>query len=381
MVRRSKGYRMSQQPAAQSASELAGVIPKVTAVQNKARSRFLSLYRQEPQLDWRLSAGYRHEGSVTIVSVPDTCGCKPVVIVYDIDSISKVVGQFLFQLEQKGLHNPNGIYKAIGNVGKKTAAGIKIGSYWDEYESKRNNRSDFKYWAAIDEICSSLEEGKLYRAEQYSRKLIVKILHYAKIKRIDDGKEYTATSIRGDLMVKFDSIYPSYILKLLEVPSINRETVNHAFGEMIRALLTAMDKNPSVVSTSLPEYFLETPVAERINNNERNVLVDPIRGRKIVFDTIHGVKGETHDATLYLETERNRGTDLSRILWCYGAGKAGKSQLYDYSRKLAYVGFSRPRRLLCIAMQESTYNKSKGVFQNDKWEIVDIREPEGSDGI
>ena len=150
-------------------------------------------------------------------------------------------------------------------------------------------------------------------------------------------------------MVKFDSIYPSYILKLLEVPSINRETVNHAFGEMIRALLTAMDKNPSVVSTSLPEYFLETPVAERINNNERNVLVDPIRGRKIVFDTIHGVKGETHDATLYLETERNRGTDLSRILWCYGAGKAGKSQLYDYSRKLAYVGFSRPRRLLCRA--------------------------------
>ena len=35
----------TQQPAAQSASELAGVIPKITAVQNKARSRFLSLYR------------------------------------------------------------------------------------------------------------------------------------------------------------------------------------------------------------------------------------------------------------------------------------------------------------------------------------------------
>ena len=57
---------MSQQPAAQSASELAGVIPKITVVQNKAQSRFLSLYRQEPQLDWRLNADYRHEGSVTI---------------------------------------------------------------------------------------------------------------------------------------------------------------------------------------------------------------------------------------------------------------------------------------------------------------------------
>jgi hypothetical protein len=66
VVRRSEGYRMNQQPAAQSASELAGVIPKITAVQNKARSRFLSLYRQEPQLDWRLNAEHRHEGSVTI---------------------------------------------------------------------------------------------------------------------------------------------------------------------------------------------------------------------------------------------------------------------------------------------------------------------------
>lgn len=57
---------MNQQPAAQSASELAGVIPKIIAVQNKAQSRFLSLYRQEPQIDWRLNAEHRHEGSVTI---------------------------------------------------------------------------------------------------------------------------------------------------------------------------------------------------------------------------------------------------------------------------------------------------------------------------
>ena len=32
------------------------------------------------------------------------------------------------------------------------------------------------------------------------------------------------------------------------------------------------------------------------------------------FDTVFGVKGETHDATLYLETESRRGTDLKRIM-------------------------------------------------------------------
>ena len=308
-----------------------------------------------------------------IVSAHCESGFKPVIIVYDLKTITDVVGQFIVQLEQKGLHNSDGIYKAIGNVGKESGTGIKIGSYWDNYESKRNSRSDFRYWAAIDDICCSLEKGKLYCAEQSSRKLIVKILHYAGITNADTGKEFTIISIREALKEEYSDIYFSYILGLTELPTINRETVKTAFGVMIRALLTAMDKDPRVVSASLPDHFTETPITDRVSDNEKNAMVDPLRGRRIVFDTIHGVKGETHDATLYLETERNRGTDLSRILYCYGAGRKGQSTLYDYSRKLAYVGFSRPRKLLCIAMQESTYNKSKKVFQNKKWEIVDIR--------
>ena len=56
----------------------------------------------------------------------------------------------------------------------------------------------------------------------------------------------------------------------------------------------------------------------------------------------------------------------------YGVGKIGKSNLFDYSRKLAYVGMSRPKKLLCVAMQAKTYEKSKGVFDTD-WEIIDLR--------
>lgn len=106
---------------------------------------------------------------------------------------------------------------------------------------------------------------------------------------------------------------------------------------------------------------------------EKNVWIDPIRGRQIIFDTIHGVKGETHDATLYLETDRKGASEPeqnSLLFWCIG--KQGNSPLYDYSRKLAYVGMSRPRKLLCVAMQEKTYVKSRGVFDSN-WEIIDLR--------
>ena len=85
------------------------------------------------------------------------------------------------------------------------------------------------------------------------------------------------------------------------------------------------------------------------------------------------MKGEPHDATLHLETDRQKASDLSRILPYYGVGKLGSSDLFDYSRKLAYVGMSRPKKLLCVAMQAKTYEKSKGVFDND-WEIIDLRE-------
>ena len=96
-----------------------------------------------------------------------------------------------------------------------------------------------------------------------------------------------------------------------------------------------------------------------------------IKGMRIEFDTIHGVKGETHDATLYLETEKNRGSDIGRILFHYGIGKAGNSSLHEQSRKLAYVAMSRPRKLLCVAVQSKTYEKGKAVFAD--WDIVDIR--------
>ena len=135
-------------------------------------------------------------------------------------------------------------------------------------------------------------------------------------------------------------------------------------------------RNPQAVDVfeGLPKFFLDR-TGFRIEKEacEKNVFVDPIRGRRIMFDTIHGVKGETHDATLYLETDRQGASDLNRILPYFGIGKVGASQLYDYSRKLAYVGMSRPRKLLCVAIQDKTYKKCENKFATD-WEIIDLRE-------
>ena len=155
--------------------------------------------------------------------------------------------------------------------------------------------------------------------------------------------------------------------------TIDRHSVDQVIRLNINDLLRVNNPSCPDIFTVLPEFFLEETTGVNLAEiSEKNVLIDPIRGRRIVFDTIHGVKGETHDTTLYLETDRQGASDLKRILPYFGVGRCGSSNLYDSSRKLAYVGMSRPKKLLCVAMQAKTYEKSKGVFDTD-WEVIDLR--------
>lgn len=309
-----------------------------------------------------------------IVTFAGKTGVKPVLLIFAPEKIDRVIGGFITVLETHGLHDNKGVYKVIGAIRKENSSGLKIGSYWPEFDGSVKKQSEYNYWALVDEIISSLLDGKLYKAEQIVRKLLCRVFHYVKIKHPVSGKDFTITTIKKSLDENYREIYRQWIYEMSIIQNIDRQSVNQLIRQKINELLKIKNPNGNDVFACLPEYFLdESAVVSRIDAPEKNVLIDPIRGRRIVFDTIHGVKGETHDATLYLETDRQGASDLNRILPYYGAGKPGISNLFDYSRKLAYVGMSRPKKLLCVAMQAKTYEKSKGVFADD-WEIIDLRE-------
>lgn len=52
---------------------------------------------------------------------------------------------------------------------------------------------------------------------------------------------------------------------------------------------------------------------------------------------------------------------LNKILLYCGIGKIGSSNLFCYCRKLAYVGMSRPKKLLCNVIQANTYKKQGSI--------------------
>ncbi len=311
-------------------------------------------------------------GQKAITAASGNIGYKPVLIVYDLNTISLVKDQFLIQLEKHGLTDEKGIYKAIGHIRKDDAAGIRIGSYWDGYDGSKRASSSFRYWGAIDEVCNELESGRMDRAEPIIRKLICSIFHYSGIMNAQTGREHTSVTLKRTLDEKHFNEYRESLLTIANLPEFSRKSVSDAFGRLIDALFTQSSLTKQDVMGKLPSHFMEEPEDTYVQEPARNVYVDPIRGYRIQFDTIHGVKGETHDATLYLETETRRSSDIVRILPYFGAGKVGSTKLHDYSRKLAYVGFSRPRYLLCLAVQESTFAKSKNAFQ--EWDIIDIRQ-------
>lgn len=137
------------------------------------------------------------KGEKNIVTLAGETGVKPVLIVFPPERIGNVIDAFISELERHELYDVNGIYKAIGAVKREDLSGLKIGSYWTEFDGSANKKSEYSYWALVDEIAQYLLEGKLYKAEQSVRRLLCRVFHYIPIKHSVSGKDYNTATIKN----------------------------------------------------------------------------------------------------------------------------------------------------------------------------------------
>jgi DNA helicase-2/ATP-dependent DNA helicase PcrA len=97
-------------------------------------------------------------------------------------------------------------------------------------------------------------------------------------------------------------------------------------------------------------------------------------GFHIHLSTIHGVKGETHDATLVMET-KNRSYDIEQLLnniAYLDVAKITQKTKSKFSRQL-YVAVSRPRHLLCIAVHSDRISQpQRDALDNLGWCLIDL---------
>lgn len=110
-----------------------------------------------------------------------------------------------------------------------------------------------------------------------------------------------------------------------------------------------------------------------------NLFRFPEEDPKLAIDvgTIHGAKGQTHTATLVLETY-SWGHDLGNILeWLagerHGADRKTKTRQLERLR-LIYTAMTRPTHLLCLAMREKALDGKGGnatidALRNRGWQV------------
>lgn len=110
----------------------------------------------------------------------------------------------------------------------------------------------------------------------------------------------------------------------------------------------------------------------------------------IKISSIHAVKGQTHCATMYVETEYYDFETSKLVVEIKKATKKteavlGKNPLYfqeqNFSQlnktrsnetlKMMYVGFSRPTHLLCFAVLEENVKGDIQKYKNAGWVVID----------
>ena len=107
-------------------------------------------------------------------------------------------------------------------------------------------------------------------------------------------------------------------------------------------------------------------------------------GLEIEITSVHAVKGQTHCATLYLESyfqkdgnganaksyesQRLAEQFLGNSIQLRNTGERVKQ-----SAKMAYVGFSRPTDLLCIGIHKDRFDALLGAINREEWEIINVQ--------
>lgn len=171
--------------------------------------------------------------------------------------------------------------------------------------------------------------------------------------------------------------------------------VNSIFLQMLKLDLTHInwrkfiDKLQGIfemTSMATDDFFLykenDNLVEEEGNVNGNNFCLT-VDDQEIIIEvgTIHSVKGETHGATLVLETKRNKfnfESIIDLILELESKRPTNKQKNRMALMKETYVGMTRPRYLLGLACDKSIfYNDKNGEERRDKaralgWNIEDL---------
>lgn len=141
-----------------------------------------------------------------------------------------------------------------------------------------------------------------------------------------------------------------------------------AWKDIVIDVVTSLSGIAPPTDHAFLHYQQQTELAGNHKNTRNNTQTVEGGGRKvnIRLGSIHSVKGETHTATLVLDTCLNRSHHFKKIFpWIKGKPKKTVSEPDENRLKLHYVAMTRPSHLICLAMKQSTLEKDGAINQRE----------------
>lgn len=299
-------------------------------------------------------------------------------------------------------------FVAIGRVGREHDKGeLSLKSYFPEYEKEKSKKKEFYPYLIQYLRKDIIQSGQLKQASNSMLNAILHILelHEFRNEYLKKGnhelitKRFSKTSFLNFLKYSHEAIYFELKEKLIfwsnciasnstpfSVPI--KEDIEDFVGTKVlplkgKAFYNDLDffKVPLEIQT-----VIDQPDNEEVDlkQKERNIYnfkyqeEEKAHELPIKVNTIHGEKGETHTATLYLETYFMRYYDSYRVKeQLLGGYFTPKGPQINMAAKMAYVAMSRPRYLLCFAVQKSLIqdvldNPLEKEKLENIWEIIEV---------
>ena len=295
---------------------------------------------------------------------------NPHIIIFDDKTIGNVVPKYLEILNTYNIKPESSKrIKIIGKLGLSVASPNKsISSYVKGYNAKggKNLSLDKKVRNKLNRINNMKE---FYDYLIYIILLAVDI-NGKKVSK-DEFIKFMEANYSNELI-----IYRSKVLNWLKNFRTNTDLVIEDILEKTQQLFNAVKEInydneilKSKIKSNTDEIALDY---EERDERSGFISIDNV-------DTIMSTKGETHKATLYLESklEYGNGTDRSDISRILDYMINEKSEVHDDDEEAlmnAYVAMSRAEKITCIAIQASTIKGKIKSFKEYGYEIIGCTE-------
>lgn len=320
------------------------------------------------------------------------CEIKPHIFVFENGTIENIIPFFAQIVKKNGLENSEKPIKVVcwntewkeDETSRSDGAKLRLEDYHKGFtKDKGKPKQDY------DNLKSYLLYYEKKQTLEPIRKNILnaflKILRLENINTADE-RPYTKKKLIDFIHEKDIQRYDELNLNLYNWSiGIVKEKTNEVLTnirEYIPTFLATFDKQ---IAES--RNFINNDNAE-IRDDNAGILTPTNNykadGFEIEITSVHAVKGQTHCATLYLESfySRGYGNYESERLRNQFIGIQSISEslttvknshdLIKQSAKMAYVGFSRPTDLLCVAIHKDRFDKLLSTIDRDVWEVVTV---------